>query len=236
LNYGLQKVIDTNEELKLKFSEGINNEKVLKCEILRAIENEKLEVLKKLEDLKIEYADINIGREHQQKQILRLSKDLSHRTREARFLQEAKWKLEAELITSKIDEAFLKEEILELNEAHQSASEARRVEIEQLKETIIALEGENGGLKTQLASYVSGVLSLAECISSLENCTTVHKDFYKSKKEVVKVIFPLPLMHHMLVDLLITSPFFKFVENNLTCPSVVLVHRKFLHSLCLKSF
>lgn len=188
LNYGLQKVIDTNEELKLKFSEGINNEKVLKCEILRAIENEKLEVLKKLEDLKIEYADINIGREHQQKQILRLSKDLSHRTREARFLQEAKWKLEAELITSKIDEAFLKEEILELNEAHQSASEARRVEIEQLKETIMALEGENGGLKTQLASYVSGVLSLAECISSLENCTTVHKDFYKSKKEVVKEI------------------------------------------------
>ncbi|KAF8010815.1 hypothetical protein BT93_J1462 [Corymbia citriodora subsp. variegata] len=185
LNYGLQKVIDTNEELKLKFSEGIDNEKVLKSEILRAIEYEKLELLKKLEDLKVEYADVKKGREHQ---ILKLSEDLSHRTREARFLQGANWKLEAELVTSKIDEAFLKEEILELNEAYQVASEARQVEVEQLKETIIALEGENGGLKTQLASYVSGILSLAECISSLENCTSVHKEFYKSKKEVVKEI------------------------------------------------
>ncbi|XP_056169741.1 protein NETWORKED 1D-like isoform X2 [Syzygium oleosum] len=186
LKYGLQKVIDTNEELKLKFSEGIDNEKLLKSEILRAIANEKLELLKKLEDLKMEYADTKIAREHQQKQILKLSEDLSHRTRETRFLREAKWKLEAELITSRINEAFLKDEILELNEAYRSTSEARRVEIEQLKETINALEGENGGLKTQLASYVSGVLSLAECISSLENCTGVHKDFYKSKKEVVK--------------------------------------------------
>ncbi|KAI3439407.1 NAB domain-containing protein [Psidium guajava] len=188
LKYGLQKVIDTNEELKLKFSEGIDNEKVLKSEILRAIENEKLELLKKLEDLKMEYADIKIAREHQQKQVLKLSEDLSNRTRESRFLGEAKRKLEAELITSKINEALLEEEILELNKAYQSAREARCVEIEHLKKRINALEGENGGLKSQLASYVSGVLSLAECISSLEDCISVHKDFYKSKKEVVKEI------------------------------------------------
>ncbi|KAI7984665.1 Protein NETWORKED 1A [Camellia lanceoleosa] len=60
------------------------------------------------------------------------------------------------------------------------------MDIELLKERISTLEAENGGLKAQLAVYVPAVISLKDCISSLENHTCLRKKLQKRHNEEVK--------------------------------------------------
>ncbi|CAL5427637.1 unnamed protein product [Camellia sinensis] len=60
------------------------------------------------------------------------------------------------------------------------------MDIELLKERISTLEAENGGLKAQLAVHVPAVISLKDCISSLENHTCLRKKLQKHHNEEVK--------------------------------------------------
>ncbi|KAL7200730.1 hypothetical protein ACSBR1_032625 [Camellia fascicularis] len=60
------------------------------------------------------------------------------------------------------------------------------MDIELLKERISTLQAENGGLKAQLAVYVPAVISLKDCISSLENHTCLGKKLQKRHNEEVK--------------------------------------------------
>ncbi|KAM1042003.1 hypothetical protein FF1_031157 [Malus domestica] len=76
-----------------------------------------------------------------------------------------------ELQGSNIRETLFEGKIRELIEACQileDRSNSRGIENKILKERVCALEDENGGLQAQLAAYIPAVISLKECITSLE--------------------------------------------------------------------
>ncbi|KAB2634177.1 myosin-3-like [Pyrus ussuriensis x Pyrus communis] len=76
-----------------------------------------------------------------------------------------------ELQSSNIRETLFEGKIRELIEACQileDGSNSRGIENKILKERVCALEDENGGLQAQLAAYIPAVISLKECITSLE--------------------------------------------------------------------
>ncbi|XP_059660465.1 protein NETWORKED 1D-like [Cornus florida] len=77
----------------------------------------------------------------------------------------------SELQYSTLCQVVFKDKVHELTEAYESLNNqsiSKDMDIELLKERVSALEGENGGLKAQLAAYVPAVTSLRSCISSLE--------------------------------------------------------------------
>uniref|UniRef100_A0A5B6Z4R9 Uncharacterized protein n=1 Tax=Davidia involucrata TaxID=16924 RepID=A0A5B6Z4R9_DAVIN len=92
------------------------------------------------------------------------------------------WETEAaafysELQFSTVYQAVYEEKVHELTEAYECFEDqitSKDMDVELLKERVSTLEGENGGLKAQLAVYVPAVISFRDCISSLENHSSLH--------------------------------------------------------------
>lgn len=84
----------------------------------------------------------------------------------------------SELQISSVCEELLNEKAHELARACENLedrSNSNDIEINQLKENVNTLEGENGGLKAHLAASIPAVISLKDSIRSLENHTLLHK-------------------------------------------------------------
>ena len=106
------------------------------------------------------------------------------------------WETEAatffgELQVSAVHEALFRGKVQELIKVCQhleNTSNSRSMEIEQLKERVDTLEGENGGLKTQLAAYTPTIISLRDTVAALENYTLSSANLHKADTKDVKVI------------------------------------------------
>ncbi|KAL7226588.1 hypothetical protein ACSBR1_021644 [Camellia fascicularis] len=199
---------------------------------LTATENEKSELQKTVEDLKRENDEVKMMvRDDQEKQILKLSEDNDHLSKENGYLNEANRELEFELHhlheehektrsreeslfyevqkgnneinlweseattffgdlqISALFQALFEEKVHQLTEACKSLegeTTSKNMDIEKMKERISTLEGENGGLKTQLAANVPAINALKDCILSLENHTCLHRKLQQSNNEGLK--------------------------------------------------
>ncbi|XP_052169864.1 protein NETWORKED 1D-like [Diospyros lotus] len=94
-----------------------------------------------------------------------------------------------ELQFSTIFRALLEEKVCELTESCKILEDgitSKDMHVEMLEQKIIFLEGENAQLKGQLALYVQAVISLRNCVSSLENRTLLHANLQKSHNEIIK--------------------------------------------------
>ncbi|CAL5436936.1 unnamed protein product [Camellia sinensis] len=104
------------------------------------------------------------------------------------------WESEAttffgDLQISALFQALFEEKVHQLTEACKSLegeTTSKNMDIEKMKERISTLEGENGGLKTQLAAYVPAINALKDCILSLENHTCLHRKLQQSNNEGLK--------------------------------------------------
>ncbi|XP_042489418.1 protein NETWORKED 1D-like [Macadamia integrifolia] len=98
--------------------------------------------------------------------------ELQERRNEVILLEADAAKFYVDLQMSSVWEALLEQKVHELVGAceileHDSAS--NKVEIEQLNGKLSVLDGENGGLKAELAAYLPVIVSLRDGISSLED-------------------------------------------------------------------
>ncbi|KAH6793907.1 hypothetical protein C2S52_004384 [Perilla frutescens var. hirtella] len=170
-------------------------------------EKKKLELNKSVEDLKMEYNEIKMARDNQENQILKLSTDNDHLSEENNCLREASQKLEFDLqvLQDNNNKRELQEENLhlelenkmnEINELETRAaslfaqlqhSMISQVLYEQkfyeLYDACFSYIDQNEGLKTQLAAFGPEIVSLKECISSLENQTDIHIKFQNPENE-----------------------------------------------------
>ncbi|GLU07578.1 hypothetical protein SLE2022_245330 [Rubroshorea leprosula] len=118
-----------------------------------------------------------------------LSDELRKGKNEIEFWETKASALFGELQISVVQEAMLEGKLHELNEAHEdleNRSTLKVMEVDELKERISTLEGENGGLKAHVAAYVPAVNSLKNCITSLENCILMRAKHLAGDKEEVK--------------------------------------------------
>ncbi|XP_052187950.1 protein NETWORKED 1D-like [Diospyros lotus] len=105
-----------------------------------------------------------------------------------------------ELQISTVFQTLFEEKVHELSEACKSLEDAtasKDTDIQLLKERIDALEGENGGLKFQLAAYVPAINSLKDCVFSLESRTYLHGKLQKSDNEGMKDAELVSHRHHV---------------------------------------
>ncbi|KAG2693701.1 hypothetical protein I3760_08G109300 [Carya illinoinensis] len=95
----------------------------------------------------------------------------------------------AELQISIVWEVLFEGRIQELTiacESLEKMSISKDIEIELLKERVSSLEGENGGLHAQLAAYTPAVISVKDCISSLEKRTLSNHRLHAAQTEKAK--------------------------------------------------
>lgn len=216
------------------------NELLEAQQMLSAIMNEKIELLKFVEDLKNKYDEAKVMLKDQEKQILKISDDNYNLSKETGCLSEVNQKLEsdlcrfhkelgevktrqeslsselqkgrgevelwetqasksfAELQISSVFEVLFSGRIHELTEACESLedrSNSKDMEIEFLKERVSTLEGEKGGLQAQLAAYTPAVISVKNCISSLEKHTLFHRGPHAIEDEKAKEANVVPCLH-----------------------------------------
>lgn len=124
---------------------------------LTAMENEKSELQKIVEDLKMEHEEaIKCFGEVQISTVLQA------------------------VLEGKVDE------LTEVCKILEDGTASKDTQIELLKERKGTLEGENGVLKAQLSAHAPAINSLKDCISSLENLISLHSERQKTKDEEVK--------------------------------------------------
>ncbi|KAK1588460.1 hypothetical protein Q3G72_023537 [Acer saccharum] len=107
-----------------------------------------------------------------------LNQELEKAENEVKQWEAQAAKFFCELQISSVFEALLEEKNCVLSEACENledGSKSKDTEIDQLKERVSTLAGENGGLKAQLAAAIPAVISLRDYIRSLENHTVFHK-------------------------------------------------------------
>ncbi|XP_042006914.1 protein NETWORKED 1A-like [Salvia splendens] len=170
-------------------------------------EKKTLELSNSSEDLRMEYNEVKIARDEQENLILKLSTDSDNLSKENNFLREATQKLESSLqvLQDNHDKSKLQEENLHLeldkkiNEIHEL--EARAVSLfSQLQHSMISQVlyeqkfyelydaclgyiDQNEVLKNQLDAFRPEIVSLKECISSLEDQTDIHIKFQNPEDE-----------------------------------------------------
>lgn len=173
---------------------------------LTAMENEKSELQKMVEDLKMEHEEaIKCFGEVQISTVLQA------------------------VLEGKVDE------LTEVCKILEDGTASKDTQIELLKERKSTLEGENGVLKAQLSAYAPAINSLKDCISSLENLISLHRERQKTKDEEVKVML-------MCMNICILTDALYIQFDGALATSLWLVV-SFLHSLifcitllCLKQF
>ncbi|KAL1539736.1 protein NETWORKED 1D-like [Salvia divinorum] len=170
-------------------------------------EKKKLELSKSVEDLRMEYNEVKMARDDQENQILKLSTDSDTLIKENDFLLEATQKLESDMQVlqdnnnkSKLQEEKLHLEldnkINDMNELEAQAtslfgqlqhSMINQVLYEQkfyeLHDACLGYIDQNEGLKNQLDAFRSEIVSLKECISSLEDQTDIQIKFQIPENE-----------------------------------------------------
>ncbi|KAL0459499.1 UNVERIFIED_CONTAM: protein NETWORKED 1D [Sesamum latifolium] len=176
-------------------------------EKISLVENEKLELNKSMEDMNTEYNEVKMARGQQENQILKLSVDNDHLSRENYCLREASQKLEVELheLQSEHNNSKIQEENLHI-ELQKKIGEITELETQaasvfgqlqysmvsqllyeqkfhELHEACLGYVDQNEDLKTQLAAFGPEIASLKECISSLENHTDIHIKFQNPENE-----------------------------------------------------
>ncbi|KAL5796654.1 hypothetical protein ACOSQ2_001474 [Xanthoceras sorbifolium] len=107
-----------------------------------------------------------------------LNHELEKAKNEVKLWEAQAAKLFCDLQISSVFESLLEEKACVLTEACENLedrSNSKDAEINQLKERVGTLAGENGGLKAQLAAAIPAVISLRDYIRSLENHTVFHK-------------------------------------------------------------
>ncbi|XP_057800951.1 protein NETWORKED 1D [Salvia miltiorrhiza] len=170
-------------------------------------EKKKLELSKSVEDLRTEYNEVKMARDDQENQILKLSTDSDQLSKENDFLREATQKLESDLQVLQDDhsKSKLREENLlldldnkinEINELEAQAaslfgqfqhSMISQVLYEQkfyeLHDACLGYIDQNKGLQNQLDAFGPEIVSLKECILSLEDQTDIHIKFQNPENE-----------------------------------------------------
>ncbi|XP_042042876.1 protein NETWORKED 1D-like [Salvia splendens] len=170
-------------------------------------EKKKLELSNSVEDLRMEYNEVKIARDEQANQILKLSADSDNLSKENDFLREATQKLESglQVLQDNHDKSKLQEENLRLeldkkiNEINEL--EARAVSLfSQLQHSMISQVlyeqkfyelydaclgyiDQNEDLKNQLDAFRPEIVSLKECIFSMEDQTDIHIKFQNPENE-----------------------------------------------------
>ncbi|XP_010038069.2 protein NETWORKED 1D [Eucalyptus grandis] len=227
----LEKELTSVRSVKDRLNDEIESKKEMLCltenklleaeQMVNAVASEKTGLQNELDHLKTEYAEVQATGEDRLRQILKLSQDCDHQSKEAEILCESKQQLEmdfsklqkehdnykvreqslslelqkqrdeivqwedksmallGELIFSDVREALLEEKICELSEAYRSLSESKSAEIEQLKDRVSTLEGENEGLNAKLSGCMSDIGYLRNSVSSLESLAGLSKQLKK---------------------------------------------------------
>ncbi|KAL8548240.1 hypothetical protein ACS0TY_007531 [Phlomoides rotata] len=174
---------------------------------INLVEKKKLELNKSVEDLTTEYNEVKVAQDHKENQILKLSTDNDHLSGENNCLREATQKLKFDLQTLQGDHnmMIIQEENLQfelqkkLNEINELENQAASIfgqlqysminqllyeqKFHELHGTCLGYIDQNEGLKTQLAAFGPEIVSLKECISSLENQTDIHIKFQNPENE-----------------------------------------------------
>ncbi|KAF5462672.1 hypothetical protein F2P56_018660 [Juglans regia] len=183
------------EDLKNKYEEG---QVILK--------DQEKQILKLSAENDHQSQDMGCLREVNQKlesDLCRLHEELREaKTREESLSSElqkggdeiALWETQAatsftELQISSVCEVLFEGRIQELTiacENLENMSISKDIEIELLKERVSSLEGENGGLHAQLAAYTPAVISVKDCISSLEKHTLSNYRLHAAQNEKAK--------------------------------------------------
>ncbi|KAJ1433100.1 Protein Networked [Sesbania bispinosa] len=159
--------------LKLSSDKDRQNEELgCLCEVNQKLEAEMRHLHQELEETKLREEKLNY--------------ELLKGTNEIEQWQSQVATLYTGLQISAVNETLFEGKICELADTcedleRRSSSEC--MEGEKLKERVSKLEGENGKLRNQLASFVPAVNALNDCITSLEMQTLVHsKPHYKESK------------------------------------------------------
>ncbi|KAK6141435.1 hypothetical protein DH2020_024795 [Rehmannia glutinosa] len=161
-------------------------------------------------DLKMECNEVQMARGHQENQILKLSADNDHLSREYNFLHEASKKLEVDLQKlhcehnmKKVQEENLHFELQKkINEINELETQAASVfgqlqysmvsqllyeqKFHDLNDACLGYIDQNECLKAELAACAPEIESLKECVSSLENHTDIHIKFQNPENEEVQ--------------------------------------------------
>ncbi|KAF7152867.1 hypothetical protein RHSIM_Rhsim01G0272700 [Rhododendron simsii] len=124
---------------------------------LTAMENEKSELQKEVEDMKMEHDEVTKCFGEVQISTVLLAV------------------LEGKVV-----------ELTEACKSLEDRTASKDAHIELLEERKSTLEGENGVLKAQLAAYAPAINSLKDCISSLENLGCLHRELQETNDKKVK--------------------------------------------------
>ncbi|XAR61175.1 hypothetical protein NMG60_11034804 [Bertholletia excelsa] len=207
---------DEHDQLKSELNEAVDKLKVTekeKSELLKVVEDLKGKIYKQEQQiLKLSGDKVLLNMEsghlyktnrelevvlHQLKEAQdkgkireeNLFSEVQKRSKEIDHWQNEAVTVFGELQISAIFQALLKDKFHELIQAYKGLKDdftLKDTHIELLKERIGIFEGENGGLKAQLAVYVPAIISLKGCISALENRMCIHTRLQKSHDEGVK--------------------------------------------------
>ncbi|CAK9136186.1 unnamed protein product [Ilex paraguariensis] len=169
---------DDQERQVLKQSE--DNDHLNKINICLWEESQTLDI--ELHRLHEEYEETQIREES-------LRSELQKRKDEIDMLETEAAAFFSELQISTLCQALFKEKVNELAEAYESLNDERTsqdMDMKVLKEKFGILQDENEGLKSQLAAYGPAVISLRDCISSLEKLPSLHAKIQTSDNEEAK--------------------------------------------------
>ncbi|KAK6141360.1 hypothetical protein DH2020_024910 [Rehmannia glutinosa] len=156
-------------------------------EKISQVEKEKLELNETVEDLKMECNEVQMAGGHQENQILKLSADNDHLSRENNFLHEASKKLEVDL-----QKLHCEHNMKKVQEENLHFELQKKInEINELETQAASVFDQNECLKAELAACGPEIESLKECVSSLENHTDIHIKFQNPENEEVQVFLNL---------------------------------------------
>lgn len=204
----LHKVV---EDLKCKYDEAEIIQKDQGKQILKLSEDYDHQIKEtkciREENMKLE---AELGKLHKElEETKHREESLNHKLEKGRNEAEL-WESQAirffsELQISSICEVLLEEKAYELASTSQnleSRSNSQDMEIHRLKESVSTLEGENGGLRAHLVASIPAVISLRDCIRSLENHTFSQRaDNEEAKVMSAYLIIDFALTFKMMLTL-----------------------------------
>ncbi|KAL2485887.1 Protein NETWORKED 1D [Abeliophyllum distichum] len=132
---------------------------------INLLETKKLKLRKKLEDLMVKYDELKMIRDDQENQIFKLSADNGQLRMEIGVLENHATLVFGQLQSSTVRQYLYEEKFHELYKA------------------CVGYIDENESLESQIAAYGAAIISLKECIFSLENQANIHVKLQNPKNE-----------------------------------------------------